>query len=66
MNKKGKLENVKREMERYNISILGLSEVRWEGEGEFESRKYKITYKGGEKNDDIPMSIHSLLSPLLV
>ncbi|KAG8231641.1 hypothetical protein J437_LFUL011482 [Ladona fulva] len=26
MNKKGKLENVKREMERYNISILGLSE----------------------------------------
>ena len=34
---KGKLENVKREMERMKINILGLSEVRWKETGDFMS-----------------------------
>ena len=29
----GKLENVKMEMDRLNINILGLCEVRWKGAG---------------------------------
>ena len=33
----GKLENVKREMSRNKINILGLSEVRWKEGGDFES-----------------------------
>ena len=30
---KGKLDNVKQEMDRLNINILGISEVRWKGAG---------------------------------
>lgn len=30
----GKLENNKRQIERNNIDILGLCEIKWEGEGE--------------------------------
>ena len=35
MMQKGKLINVKREMERLNIDILGLCETRWKGTGQF-------------------------------
>jgi len=45
---KGKLENVKREMKRGEINILGLCEVRWEGVGDFTSNEYRIIYSGGE------------------
>ncbi|KAI5738261.1 hypothetical protein M8J77_004739 [Diaphorina citri] len=48
MNKQEKLENIKREMEKCKLSILGMSEMRWEGEGETEYDEYKIVYKGGE------------------
>ena len=33
----GKLEVVKQEMARVNIDILGISELRWTGMGEFNS-----------------------------
>ena len=33
----GKLEMVKQEMKRVNINILGISELRWTGMGEFNS-----------------------------
>ena len=33
----GKLEVVKQEMARLNITILGISEVKWTGMGEFNS-----------------------------
>ena len=33
----GKLEVVKQEMTRVNINILGISELRWTGKGEFNS-----------------------------
>ena len=31
MGPRGKIENVKREMRRASINILGMSEVRWKG-----------------------------------
>ena len=31
----GKLEAVKQEMERVNVDILGISELKWTGMGEF-------------------------------
>ena len=34
---KGKLEVVKQEMARVNIDILGISELKWTGMGEFNS-----------------------------
>ena len=33
----GKLKVVKQEMERVNIDILGISELKWTGMGEFNS-----------------------------
>ena len=43
----GKLEMVKQEMARVNINILGISELKWTGVGEFNSDDhyiYKNTY----------------------
>ena len=44
----GKLEVVKQEMVRVNINILGISEQKWTGMGEFNSDDYYIYYCGQE------------------
>ena len=44
----GKLEVVKQEMARVNINILGISELRWTGMGEFNSDDHYIYYCGQE------------------
>ena len=38
----GKLEVVKPEMERVNVDILGISELKWTGMGEFNSDDHYI------------------------
>ena len=40
----GKLEVVKQEMARMNIYILGISELKWTGMGEFNSDDHCIYY----------------------
>ena len=40
----GKLEVVKQEMARVNIDILGVSELKWTGMGEFNSDDHYIYY----------------------
>ena len=40
----GKLEVVKQEMARVNINILGISELKWAGMGEFNSDDHYIYY----------------------
>ena len=44
----GKLEVVKQEMARVNIDILGISELKWTGMGEFNSDDHYIYYYGQE------------------
>ena len=44
----GKLEVVKQEMARVNIDILGISELKWTGMGEFNSDNHYINYCGQE------------------
>ena len=44
----GKLEVVKQEMARVNINILGISELKWTGRGEFNSDDHYIYYCGQE------------------
>ena len=44
----GKLEVVKEEMARVNVDILGISELRWTGMGEFNSDDPCIYYCGQE------------------
>ena len=43
-----KLEVIKQEMARVNIDILGISELRWTGMGEFNSDDHYIYYCGQE------------------
>ena len=44
----GKLEVVKQETARVNINILGISELKWTGMGEFNSDDHYIYYCGQE------------------
>ena len=44
----GKLEVVKQQMTGVNINILGISELRWTGMGEFNSYDHYIYYCGQE------------------
>ena len=44
----GKLEVVKQEMVRLNINILGISELKWTGMGEFNLDEHYIYYCGQE------------------
>ena len=44
----GKLEVIKQQMARVNISILGISELKWTGMGEFNSDDHCIYYRGQE------------------
>ena len=44
----GKLEVVKQEMARVNVDVLGISELKWTGMGEFNSDDHYIYYCGQE------------------
>ena len=46
--KQGKLEMVKQMAARVNINILGISELKWTGTGEFNSDDHYIYYCGQE------------------
>ena len=43
-----KLEVIKHEMARVNVNILGISELKWTGMGEFNSDDHYIYYCGQE------------------
>ena len=42
----GKLEEVKQEMAKVNTDIIGISELKWTGMGEFNSDDHYIYYCG--------------------
>ena len=44
----GELDMVRQEMARVNIDILGISELKWTGMGEFNSGDLYIYYRGQE------------------
>ena len=46
----GKLEVVKQEMARVNLDILGNSELKWTGMGEFNSDDHDICYSRQESH----------------
>ena len=45
-----KLDMVKQDMVRLNINILGISELKWTGMGEFNSDDHYIYYCGQESH----------------
>ena len=44
----GKLEVIRQEMARVNVNILGISELKWTGMGEFNSDDHYVYYHGRE------------------
>jgi hypothetical protein len=53
LNQGGKLENLKTEMQKNEVSVLGVSEVRWEGQGEIRSGDYTVFYTAGERAERV-------------
>ena len=47
----GKLEVVKKDMAGVNIEILGISEIKWTGMGEFNSDDHYIYYCGQDSEE---------------
>jgi hypothetical protein len=47
----GKLENVKQEMKRLKINILGMSETRWSDSGLVNTDSMKFIYSGEDKHE---------------
>ena len=56
----GKLEVVKQEMARVNVDIIGISELKWTGMGEFNSDDHYIYYCGQEalRRSGIAIIVH--------
>ena len=48
-----KFEVVKQEMARVNVDILGISELKWTGVGEFNSDDHYIYYCGQESLEEM-------------
>ncbi|XP_044741456.1 craniofacial development protein 2-like [Chrysoperla carnea] len=48
--KDGKLDDLIREVGENQIAIMGLSEVRWVGNGEFTKNGYKLYFSGGKQH----------------
>ena len=59
----GKLEVVKKEMARVNVDILGISDLKWTGMGEFNSGDHYIYYCGQESHRRDGVSLIASTSP---
>ena len=44
----GKLENLKEEMRRNKVDVMGISEVRWKQSGELMSDEFRMFYSSGD------------------
>ena len=56
----GKLEMIKQEMARVNINILGISELKGTGMGEFNSDDHYVCYCGQEslRRNGVAIMVH--------
>ena len=62
LNQGGKLENLKTEMQKNDVSVLGVSEVRWKGQGEIRIGDYTVYYSGGERAESgVEIVVHKSL-----
>ena len=58
--KQGKLKEVKQGMTRLNMEILGISELKWTGMGEYNSDDHYIYYCGQEslRRNGVAIIVH--------
>ena len=56
----GELDLIKQEIERVNIDILGINELKWTGMGKFNSDDHYIYYCGQEslRRNGVPFIIN--------
>ena len=50
LNQTGKLENLKQEMKRLRVDLMGVAEVRWTGVGKYTDEEVDFYYSGGENH----------------
>jgi hypothetical protein len=64
----GKLNIVQREMNRMDIDILGVSEMKWIGSGHFRSANNTVMYSGHNthRKNGVGMTIANQVSKLLI
>ena len=55
----GKLEMVKQEMTRVNVDILGISELRWTGMGEFNSDDHYFCGQESLRRNGVAMRVNN-------
>ena len=60
----GKLDMIKQEVARVNINILGISELKWMGMGEFNSYDHYNIYYGGQeslKSNGVALTVNKIV-----
>ena len=59
----GELEVVKQDMARVNVDILGISELKWTGMGEFNSDDHYIYHSGQEslRKNEVALIVNKTL-----
>ena len=58
LNRAGKLENIKKELQKNEGSVLGVREVRWKGQGETRNGDYIVYYTEGERAEKLAIVVH--------
>ena len=63
-----KLEVIKQEMTRVNVDILGISELKWTGMGEFDSDDHYIYYCGQEpvRKNGVALIVNKIVQSAVV
>jgi hypothetical protein len=54
----GKLENLKKEMQKNAVTVLGVSEVRWKGQGEIKIGDYCVLLWGDSAERGVAIVVH--------
>ena len=62
----GKLEVVKQEMTRVNIDILGISELKWTGMGEFNSNDHYICGQESLRRNGVGITVNKRVRNLVL
>ena len=59
LNQGGKMENLKTEMQKNEVFVLGVGEERWKGQGEIRSGYYTVYYSRGKRAErGVPIVVH--------